>query len=127
MSEENVFDDLYFDSDKETQPKIVVATEYLINGEIKNYNGKTTDVYSPIYIKGQKDKKIKLGIIADLTEKEALEALDAAVEAYGNGRGVWPQMSSKERIECVENFLKEMKSKKEEIVEYLMWEICKNK
>lgn len=40
------------------------------------------------------------------TEKEAMEALDAAVAAYNNGRGEWPTMSVDKRIKCVEAFTK---------------------
>jgi hypothetical protein len=34
-----------------------------------------------------------LGTYAMLTEKEAVESVDAAVKAYDHGRGTWPTMS----------------------------------
>src|SRR5690606_32655868 len=59
-------------------------------------------------------------------EKEALEALDAALSAYDKGKGVWPTMRVKERIDCMEIFVKKMQTKREEIVKLLMWEIGKS-
>jgi glyceraldehyde-3-phosphate dehydrogenase (NADP+) len=60
-----------------------------------------------------------------LTEKEALDAVVAAKKAFGNGRGAWPSASAKERIAAVEKFMEGVKAKKAEIVNLLMWEICK--
>ena len=61
------------------------------------------------------------------SEKESKEVLDAALKAWNNGRGEWPQMTSRERIERVEQFANLLKEKKDEIATLLMWEICKNK
>ena len=47
--------------------------------------------------------------------------------AFNKGLGVWPQMSVKERIQCVEKFTTGLKARREEIANILMWEICKNK
>ena len=57
----------------------------------------------------------------------ALEALDAAKDAFHRGQGVWPTMKVGERLKCMENFVNKMKLHREEIVKLLMWEICKNK
>lgn len=40
---------------------------------------------------------------------------------------VWPQMKPAERIAHVRKFALAMKAKREELVNILMWEICKNR
>ncbi len=66
-----------------------------------------------------------LGSVPDMGEKEALDALDAAVKAYDQGQGVWPTMKVRDRIECMEKFVRIMETKRDEVVKYLMWEIGK--
>jgi acyl-CoA reductase-like NAD-dependent aldehyde dehydrogenase len=84
-------------------------------------------VYSPICFHTTEGLKRKLiGTYPVCTEAEALDALDAAVKAYNNGRGEWPTMSVPERIECVENFMHEMLKQKDIVVKLLMWEIGKS-
>ena len=56
----------------------------------------------------------------------ALNALDAAYNAFNRGQGIWPTMKVKDRIECLERFVEKMKPKREEVVRLLMWEIGKN-
>jgi glyceraldehyde-3-phosphate dehydrogenase (NADP+) len=123
MTEAGTFDGLYYSG---RLPSIVQATEYLIDGELKLWTGKTTPVYSPIYVKGS-TQKIQIGVAPDMTEKESLEAIEAAYRAYGNGRGVWPTCTAKERIDCLEKFVKGLKEHRDEIVDLIMWEICKTK
>src|SRR5688500_14328744 len=65
--------------------------EYLSNGEMIKWNGPVHEVYSPICIRTPQGLKRKLiGTYPVCTEQEALQALDAAVAAYNNGRGQWP-------------------------------------
>lgn len=54
-----------------------------------------------------------------------MAALDAAVKAYDNGRGLWPTSSVSFRIAALERFLEGLKNKRDEIANILMWEICK--
>jgi glyceraldehyde-3-phosphate dehydrogenase (NADP+) len=61
-----------------------------------------------------------------LTSKEALEALDAAVQAYDLGHGLWPTMSVTDRIEHVEKFIVSMRAQRDQVVKLLMWEIGKS-
>ncbi|OYU78965.1 MAG: NADP-dependent glyceraldehyde-3-phosphate dehydrogenase [Flavobacterium sp. BFFFF1] len=101
--------------------------EYLVNGEMKPWNGNVHQVFSPIYIRKQEGLKQKLiGSYPLATANEAQEALDAAVHAYRDGRGEWPVMSVAERIHCVEQFTGKMIGKKEIIVKLIMWEIGKS-
>jgi glyceraldehyde-3-phosphate dehydrogenase (NADP+) len=98
---------------------------YLVNGELKNWSGTTTDVLSTIS-STKKYSPTLLGTIPQLGKEEALEALDAAVSAYDKGQGLWPTMKVADRISCMEKFVTQMKTKREEIVKLLMWEIGKS-
>ncbi len=99
--------------------------QYLINGELKTWSGNTAEIYSSIS-STDTYKPTFLGTVPDMGEPEALEALDAALNAYSKGQGVWPTMQVKDRIECMENFVEKMSTKREEIVNLLMWEIGKS-
>lgn len=101
---------------------------YLVNGQMKTWNGKVHEVYSPVYVRSE-DGELHPQLIGSypLTgEAEAMEALQAACEAYNNGRGLWPTMSVEERIRCVEEFTRLMVARKAEVVKLLMWEIGKS-
>lgn len=101
--------------------------EYLSNGEMKQWTGDVHEVYSPVYIKNDEELKPKLiGSYPVCTEKEAKESLDAAVEAYNDGRGEWPTMNVSERIEHVEQFTRKMIATKDKVVKLIMWEIGKS-
>ena len=101
------------------------ADKYLINGEIKTWNGAFNQVYSTISTT-EKYAPTFLGEVPDLTEKEGLEAVEAANNAFDNGQGIWPTMKVSDRIKCVENFAHQMKATRAEVVHYLMWEIGKS-
>lgn len=101
--------------------------EFLSNGEMMPWNGAVHEVYSPICIQTEKGlQRKRIGTYPVCTEKEAMEALDAAVAAYDNGRGEWPTMSVADRIKCVEQFTHEMLQQKDLVVKLIMWEIGKS-
>jgi glyceraldehyde-3-phosphate dehydrogenase (NADP+) len=101
--------------------------EYLCNGEMKPWNGKVQEVYSPICIRTENGLQRKLiGTYPVCTEKEAFEALDMAVAAYDNGRGQWPTMGVADRIKCIEKFIGKMREQKDIVVKLIMWEIGKS-
>ena len=101
--------------------------EYLCNGEMKQWNGKVHEVYSPVCIRTDQGLQRKLiGTYPVCSEIEAFEALDAAVTAYDSGRGKWPTMSVADRIACVEKFAGKMREQKEIVVKLIMWEIGKS-
>jgi glyceraldehyde-3-phosphate dehydrogenase (NADP+) len=105
----------------------VEQREYLIGGEMKTWTGNLNPVLSPVFIKeGNEYKQKVIGSTPLLTSKESLEALDAAVKAYDLGHGLWPTLSVVERIDHVEKFLTAMRSKRDEVVKLLMWEIGKS-
>jgi glyceraldehyde-3-phosphate dehydrogenase (NADP+) len=100
--------------------------EYLINGKVKIWNGPLNPVLSPVFFKKGKGLEQKvIGSTPLLTSTESLEALEAATQAYNNGQGEWPTMNVAGRIEHVEKFLSQMKEKRTEVVNMLMWEIGK--
>ena len=114
-----------------TIPKVYNTIEtidqraFLVDGELRKWTGKTTKVYSTISSTDTYEPTL-LGSIPDMGEEEALDALDAATGAYNRGQGTWPTMQVKDRIGCMEVFVEKMKTKREEIVTLLMWEIGKS-
>ena len=114
--------------DKKFIPNIpIFQKEYLINGELKIWEGPMQEVYSPVCIQSASGCAPKLiGSYPILTEKESLEALDSTSKAYNNGRGSWPAMPVMERIKHIEKFACMMKEKRDEVVRLLMWEIGKS-
>ena len=104
---------------------LIHQNTYLVNGELRKWNGNTSEVHSTISSTTEY-KPTLLGSIPLLEEKQAMEALNAASSAYNNGQGLWPTMKVIDRISCMEKFVSQMKLKREEVVKYLMWEIGKN-
>ncbi|CFY11795.1 Aldehyde/histidinol dehydrogenase [Syntrophomonas zehnderi OL-4] len=96
----------------------------LINGKIIPAPGK--EVYSPIqYRESAVIKNYRLGYTPWLDPSQALDAIKAAELAYDYGWGVWPQMTIKERIHCVEEFALRMQDLQEGFICQVMWEIAK--
>ena len=108
-------------------PSYLEQREYLIDGELKIWQGDLSPVGSPVFVKegsGQKQKVI--GSTPLLNAAEAMKALEAATKAHDLGKGVWPMMSVSDRIDHVEKFLASMRAKRSEVVKLLMWEIGKS-
>lgn len=104
---------------------ILEQTTYLADGKLKHWDGEVAEVYSTISSTKTYEPTL-LGTIPQLGEKEALEVLNSATSAYDNGKGLWPTMKVADRIACMEVFVEQMKTKREEVVKLLMWEIGKN-
>ncbi|MBH3453654.1 NADP-dependent glyceraldehyde-3-phosphate dehydrogenase [Pseudomonas monteilii] len=101
--------------------------DYLVNGELRRWDGPLATVRSPIWLKeGGEERQVVLGSAPLLDADTALTALDAAVQAYDKGRGAWPNMRVAERIQHVETFLARMREQRQAVVKLLMWEIGKN-
>lgn len=98
---------------------------YLVNGELKKWNGTFTDVYSTIS-STEIYQPTLLGSIPAMGATEADEATDAAFKAYDNGQGLWPTMKVMDRIKCMQDFVTQMKATRDEVVKFLMWEIGKS-
>ena len=99
---------------------------YLVNGKLIEWQGEQHDVFSPVYVTESNEvKPYRLGSYPMLDGTAALAALDAATDAYNLGRGNWPTMSVKKRIDHMLTFVKKMKEQRTEVVNWLMWEIGK--
>ena len=85
-----------------------------------------SDADDQIGVTGELQERV-VGQLPQMTVEQTMQVLDGAKSAWDGGSGTWPQMSLRDRIEAIENFLDELKSKREEIVVTLMWEIGKNR
>jgi glyceraldehyde-3-phosphate dehydrogenase (NADP+) len=104
---------------------IITQKSYLVNGELRQWNGESSQIFSSIS-STETYQPTLLGSIPNLGEKEAIESLDAAVAAYDRGQGLWPTMKVEDRISCMKKFVEQMKTKRAAVVKLLMWEIGKN-
>jgi glyceraldehyde-3-phosphate dehydrogenase (NADP+) len=109
------------------RPKLTTFNQYLVDGELKTWNGKMAEVYSTIRTENEKGEMVPtlLGSVPDMESAPALEALESAKRAFDRGKGQWPTMRVRERLTCLERFADKMKLHREEIVKLLMWEIGK--
>lgn len=108
-------------------PEPVNQTEFLLGGKIRSWDGPFQEVVSPIgRVESDKVRPRVIGSYPKLGSAQAVEALDAACEAYDRGRGPWPTMSVEQRIRHVEAFTHAMVERRDTVVRLLMWEICKN-
>ena len=101
---------------------------YLVAGQMEPWQGEYADVVSPVCLRGDNNlpEALVIGQTPLMNKDHALQALDAAVTAYGQGSGEWPSSSVQERIAHVEAFLAAMREQRAEVVELLMWEIGKS-
>lgn len=108
--------------------KTIHQDTYLANGELKKWEGNYADVYSSIHTHNDQGVygPTLLGTVPDMDESSALSTLQAACDAYDKGQGAWPTMKVVDRIACMEKFVRQMKTRREEVVKLLMWEIGKN-
>lgn len=103
------------------------SMKYLVDGEIKTWNGPGADVLSPVCYRSANGELVRavVGQTPKLDADEAMRALHAARAAWDNGRGRWPSMRVASRIEATEKFVGRMIDVREPVVRLLMWEIGK--
>jgi len=110
-----------------SQDLVKEQRSYLINGELRTWTGAVEDVLSAVsFNHSGKLERLRLGSVPVLGENEAMEALAAAQAAYQQGRGEWPTMTVKKRMEHMLRFTKAMKEQRKAVVDYLVMEIGKN-
>ena len=108
------------------QPYYADGARYLIDGKVEAWTGPCQEVTSPLCVDdGAGPAPTKLGHYPLMTAEKAMEALEAACEAYGRGCGEWPTMSVGDRIRHLESFIPRMQAVRDEVVRLLMWEIGK--
>jgi glyceraldehyde-3-phosphate dehydrogenase (NADP+) len=144
-------DETLFPTEAEVPPDARLAgpvdqQEYLVAGALRRWDGPRRDVFSPVCVRGAggPDGAVpgpqapgqpasaapvpwRIGSFPALTAEAALEALEAAVAAWGQGRGTWPTLPVRERIRSVEDFAFRMTARREEVVRLLEWEIGKSR
>ena len=104
-----------------------VQTGYLVDGEIRIWDGPRQEVLSPVRVAGESGPEpFRVGEYPLLTEAQALQALDAAVAAYDHGRGLWPTLPVADRIDHMRRFVFRMVEEKSRVVRFLMWEVGKS-
>jgi glyceraldehyde-3-phosphate dehydrogenase (NADP+) len=108
--------------------QVLEQKEFLSGGELVQWNGPFSKVYSPIqiYSNGELTPQY-LGSYPEMDGKSVLDVMQSAKLAYNQGMGEWPTMQVKNRILHVELFLSAFLKTKIEMVKWLMWEIGKNK
>jgi len=101
---------------------------WLVNGELRTWQGTCKTVLSPVCVSspGNELKQIEIGSYPVMSETQSDEALDAAVAAYDNGRGEWPTMPVADRIDCMQDFVKQMMAQRRTVTQLIMWEIGKS-
>ena len=79
--------------------------QYLVNGELKIWNGKMADVYSTIRTENESGEIVPtlLGSVPDMESEPALNALESARKAFDRGKGQWP-IGVRERLNCLKRF-----------------------
>jgi len=130
MSSENPsFKDIFKSENEipeEYKVPIIHQREYLLNGELVQWNGDVTEIYSPICIPTENGLERKLlGSIPNISPEDAMNVLEASVKAYNNGLGKWPTMSVEGRIKCMQKFVYLMIKERDLVIKLLMWEIGK--
>jgi len=106
--------------------EIIDQDFFLVNGELRKWQGEQQQVYSPVFMKTKGESYSALIGKYPLMDKEtAMTALRAAEESFDNGKGEWATMKLKDRINYLIDFLKRFQKKKDELVRLLMWEIGK--
>ncbi|HEX7869260.1 MAG TPA: NADP-dependent glyceraldehyde-3-phosphate dehydrogenase, partial [Chryseobacterium sp.] len=126
LANEASFSDLFKSENEipeEYKVPVIHQREYLLNGELVEWNGDVTEIYSPVCIKTENGLERKLlGSIPNISPKEAMDVLEASVKAYNNGLGEWPTMSVEGRIKCMQKFVYLMIKERDLIIKLLMWE-----
>ena len=101
--------------------------EYLVDGELKKWEGDTSEVFSTIDIKEKGEySPTLLGSIPDMDSDSAIEALESAKKAFNRGQGKWPTMKVRDRLKCMKRFADKIQEHRDIVVKLLMWEIGKN-
>jgi glyceraldehyde-3-phosphate dehydrogenase (NADP+) len=100
--------------------------QYLVDGKVLTWDGPCTDIFSPVCVQTPDGlKRPVVGQVPAMDEAAAIDALNCAVRAWNHGRGLWPTMTVADRIGCMEKFVAQMVTTRDEVVRLLMWEIGK--
>jgi len=123
---DNIFPDQHTIPDDARLTLPMHQKEYLIDGELLEWDHDFEKVYSPIYVNENGKLNNLIGTYPLMDKDTALQALHAASKAYDHGRGEWPLMTVEQRIGCIKKFVLLMKEQRAIVVKLLMWEIGKS-
>jgi len=103
---------------------------YLCAGRLLTWGGPVREVLSPLYLAAPEQgegglRPVRLGSYPLMGEREAVAALNAALQAYDGGLGEWPQMSPCERMARLQSLAERMRGQRARVVNLLVWEIGK--
>jgi len=114
--------------DEQRLASSIHQTTWLVGGEVRGWSGKSKVVQSPVCVRlpDGTQQQLEIGSYPVMGEAESDEALDAAVAAYDNGRGEWPTMPVADRIDCMQDFVKQMVAQRRPVSQLIMWEIGKS-
>lgn len=101
---------------------------YVVNGRLATWSGDMKRVLSPICVRATDGSvsQVEIGSYPVMGIAESDSILEAAVQAYDSGRGEWPTMPVSKRIECMQEFVRQMAAQRDLVVKLLMWEIGKS-
>ncbi|WP_431153301.1 NADP-dependent glyceraldehyde-3-phosphate dehydrogenase [Acidovorax facilis] len=107
---------------------LIEQRRYVIDGRLAVWDGPCKKVFSPICTRDESGevRQVELGSYPLMGETESDQLLEAAVAAYDNGRGRWPTMTVAERIQCMQDFVRQMATQRDLVVKLIMWEIGKS-
>ena len=96
----------------------ITVNQYVLDGQVKTWNGPTAEVYSTIETPDGNGAMgpTYLGQVSAMDEASALEAIRSSVKAFDRGMGEWPTMRVTDRIKCMEDFAAKMVTKRDEVV-----------
>lgn len=117
--------DIKSDPIYQSKPFVDGAITFM-NGKVEEWTREVDQVTSPM-LNQDTGERIVIGKIPRMKETDALNVLESAKKAWNHGQGVWPQMKLTERIQVIENIIESLKEKRDEIINVLMWDICKNR
>ncbi|KAG8464508.1 hypothetical protein KFE25_009876 [Diacronema lutheri] len=113
------------DSEWYAKKPMVDGVFRFVGGERLPFSGEVIDVTSPIFDAATGERAV-VGKVAQFSEEDSIAAVNAAAAAWDRGQGVWPQMSLAARIAAIEALVANLTAIRGELVNVLMWEICKN-
>ena len=102
----------------------VEGAKTFIGGKVEEATGEIIDVTSPI-VDSATGKRAVIGSLIQMTAAEAIKAAQAASDAWDDGQGPWPRATLQERVAAIEAVVAGLVARRGEIVDVLMWEICK--
>jgi aldehyde dehydrogenase (NAD+) len=113
---------------KDRAPDPIHQRVTLVGGDLRPWHGPVEIVRSAVCLRRPDGglEQPELGSYPMGGEREAEEALAAAVAAYDEGRGEWPTMTVAERIARMQDFTRQMIAARSRVVKLIMWEIGKS-